>query len=303
MLYGSYLFKCRFIDEAHFRTWPGYEFIRIFIPALKKVVCATREKNCKICSINRRCLFPQFVQENRSKKRFNEDPLPFVLEPPETPNGIISKESLFFIKLILFGKANESFTHFAKVVEEMGYIGAGKNPNGDKARFVVVDVQYESCASDVLLKGKNIEGDIWIDLKKEFLRSFQQVRETSFNRVAVKFRTPLFTNEIKRELPFEKLIAVVFKRLGSLFRTFGTGEIPLDLSNLRAAARRAFTISSDLHFAHQPLGTGKERGIVGVITYGHVPALFIPLLECGTKTHIGNYTHIGMGKMELLGRD
>lgn len=304
MLYGSYLFKCRFMDEVHFRSWPGYELLRIFIPALKKVVCATKEKRCSSCTINRRCLYPSFAKKNRWERRSDEVTLPFVIEPPGTSNTLFLKESPFAIKLILFGKANESFTHFVKVVEEMGYMGVGRSPNGEKAHFAVVDVQWESIPSTDILAGDNTEENIWIDLKKELLHSLQHTRETSFNRVTVSFRTPLFTKElVGKELPFETLIALILKRIISLFKTFGTGEIRLDPANLRTAARRAFIISSDLQFVYEYTDKRKERAIVGEITYGHVPALLIPLLECGAKIHIGDYTHIGMGNVQLLGRD
>lgn len=62
MLFGRYQFTCRFTEDALLPPYKGSTFRGAFGGALKKVVCAVREKDCSRCLLAARCVYARVFE-------------------------------------------------------------------------------------------------------------------------------------------------------------------------------------------------------------------------------------------------
>ena len=114
MQYATYSFYCRFTSATHVSAFKGSAIRGLFGLVLKKTVCALRLKECDSCILQKRCVYFQMFEtqktgavNKRGKILSSALPHPFVLEPPLDLEQTYQAGDSFVLGLTLFGNAVE----------------------------------------------------------------------------------------------------------------------------------------------------------------------------------------------------
>ncbi len=309
MLYGRYVFSCRFLDEAELPEYKGSTFRGVFGHALKRTVCALKRQGCEGCLLRPKCIYvflfeTPFPVEANGKRRLSSPPHPYVIEPPETERTRFQPGDPFEFALLLFGMANEYLPYFIYAFEQIGGLGIGKRVNGRAARFKLEKVSsggeavYSS--SDATLRA----GSFTEELTEETLREGVPADEIELRLV-----TPLrvkFGNSLRAELPFHVLVRAMLRRTSSLFEYYGAGEPSLDYRGLVDRAKKVAIEESAVEWFDWKRYSNRQDqsmlmgGITGSISYAGNLSEFIPFIRFCEKVHIGKQTTFGLGKINLV---
>jgi len=99
--------------------------------ALKRVVCAIRDKECPDCLLKEKCVYSYVFEtpppsDTKIMRKYKSAPHPFVIEPsPERQRVYKSGDEIHF-GLILIGRAIDYLPYFIYTFDELGRIGIGK---------------------------------------------------------------------------------------------------------------------------------------------------------------------------------
>ncbi len=309
MLYGRYVFSCRFLDEAELPEYKGSTFRGVFGHALKRTVCALKRQGCEGCLLHPKCIYvflfeTPFPVEANGKRRLSSPPHPYVIEPPETERTRFQPGDSFEFALLLFGMANEYLPYFIYAFEQIGGLGIGKRVNGRAARFKLENVSsggepvYSS--NDATLRA----GSFTEELTEETLREGVPADEIELRLV-----TPLrvkFGNSLRAELPFHVLVRAMLRRTSSLLEYYGAGEPSLDYRGLVDRAKKVAIEESAVEWFDWKRYSNRQDqsmlmgGMTGSIQYAGNLSEFIPLIRFCEKVHLGKQTTFGLGKINLV---
>ncbi|MBP9021469.1 MAG: CRISPR system precrRNA processing endoribonuclease RAMP protein Cas6 [Syntrophobacterales bacterium] len=308
MLYGRYVFSCKFLDEAELPEYKGSTFRGVFGHALKKTVCALKHQGCEGCLLRPKCIYvflfeTPFPVKSNGRKRLSSPPHPYVIEPPETPRVRFQPEDLFEFTLLLFGRANEYLPYIIYAFEQTGGHGIGKRVNGRAARFKLENVSSGGDAvyssSDATLRARSFTEELTEETLGE---------EVPADEIELRLVTPLrvkFGNSLKAELPFHVLVRAMLRRISSLFEYYGAGEPSLDYRGLVDRAKNVAIKESAIEWIDWKRYSNRQDqsmlmgGITGSIRYAGNLSEFIPLIRFCEKVHLGKQTTFGLGKISL----
>lgn len=306
MVFGAYEFKCTLLDPALLPPFKGSTFRGAFGGALKRVVCAVRERECSSCLLAGRCVYAGTFEVNPTTRderaRTAAVPHPYVIEPPLTTATRFQAGQSFDFSLLLFGDSNEHLPYFIYAFETMGESGIGKALSGKRAAF-----RLDSVLSD----GEEIYSHVSRTLKKVSPRkklSLSGLPDSDrTGSLEVRLLTPLrlkSDNAFSRDLPFHILIRAALRRVSSLFAAHGEGEPDLDYRGLTAAAREVETLRSSLYWKEWERWSNRQEcsmlmgGLQGSITYRGRVEQFLPLLHLCRMLHVGKQTSFGLGLID-----
>jgi hypothetical protein len=136
MLFGKYHFTGSFETAAVLPAFKGPTFRGVFGVALKKVVCALKQRECPACLLRNQCIYSRiFESHTKPGEGKPSPPHPFVIEPMMTTATYFEPGAEFEFVLLLFGWANDYLPYFVYAFEEMGKIGLGRRLEGKRGRF------------------------------------------------------------------------------------------------------------------------------------------------------------------------
>jgi hypothetical protein len=307
MLFGRYDFHCSLLSDACLPPFKGSTFRGAFGGALKKVVCAVRERDCRSCLLAARCLYARTFEltekSDGDKNRVAAPPHPYVIEPPLSAETVFHAGDGFDFSLILFGPVNESLPYFIYAFEMMGGTGIGKRAGGKRPGFRLERVL---CNGKTIYDGETRKLTMPTTLTTLALRE-PEVPE-SVSTLEVRLPTPLRLksgNSLSAELPFHLLVRAMLRRVSSLFTAYGHGEPPLDYRGLVATAQVVKTATSSLRWHDWERWSNRQEqtmlmgGLLGSITYEGRIGPFLPLLELSRELHLGKQTSFGLGKINF----
>lgn len=303
MLFGRYQFACRFTEEACLPPYKGSTFRGAFGGALKKVVCAVREKDCSRCLLAGRCVYARVFETAtvpRQPARQVAPPHPYVIEPPPGGQTRYTAGDAFDFTLLLFGEFNDYLPYFVYAFETMGTQGLGGHRRQGLGRY--------------RLEGVTGDGRTLYDA--EHRRLAPQSPTTlgvdagvaATGELRLHLLTPLrlkFDNQLQAELPFHLLTRAMLRRVSSLFATFGDGEPELDYRGLVSRAQDIEVADSQLYWCDwQRYSSRQEQtmlmgGMSGEITYRGAVGEYLPLLALARELHLGKQSSFGLGQIDF----
>lgn len=304
MLLGRYRFACRFTEDALLPAYKGSTFRGAFGGALKKVVCAVREKDCSRCLLAARCVYAR-VFENVGPApgetvRQAAPPHPYVIEPPARTQTRYAVGDLFEFTLLLFGEFTDYLPYFVYAFEAMGEQGLGGRRNHGLGRYRLEAI---SCNSQSLYEAERRQ--LVPHAPTTLMLSPGAPAQ---GELCLRLLAPLrlkFENQLMAELPFHLLVRACLRRISSLFAAFGAGEPDLDYRGLVARAREVTVRDSRLRWHDwQRYSSRQEQtmlmgGMNGEILYRGDIGEYLPLLELARELHLGKQTAFGLGRIDF----
>jgi hypothetical protein len=284
--------------------YKGSTFHGVFGRALKNVVCALKQQDCKDCPLKSRCLYARVFETriavgSSGKHNAADVPHPYIIEPSLSPENRFEKNQNLVCSLVLFGQVNHELPYFIYSFDLMGKTGLGRRVNGRRGQFSLVRVQ----SGDKVVYNKQDER---IDLDGcAFPLSVESKNNRGRGNVSLCFLTPLrvkYRQRFAKELPFHVLTRAMLRRISVLMSAYGDGEPALDYRGLVEKAQLVTTAESELKWYDWERYSFRQRkkmpmgGLAGRISYENVPSEFLPVLDFCQKVHIGKNTSFGLGK-------
>ena len=113
-------------DNIKLPEHPGSTLRGAFGHGLKTVACNLKDEKCKECNLNNNCayslLFNPFLvgkEKEKTSKRFNNKPRPFVFEPVGN-GGIVKVGEKIEFKLNLFGYTKKFLPYIIEAWKQIG---------------------------------------------------------------------------------------------------------------------------------------------------------------------------------------
>lgn len=306
MFFGRYDFKCTLLDPAILPPFKGSTFRGAFGGALKRVVCAVRERECSSCLLAGRCVYARTFELNPTARdertRTAAIPHPYVIEPPLTTGTHFQVGQAFDFSLLLFGESNDYLPYFIYAFETMGESGIGKAQSGKRAGFRL---------DSVLSEGEELYSHVDRILKKAASQKKLCLSELPdsdrMGTMEVRLLTPLrlkSDNTLTKGLPFHLLVRAALRRISSLFAAYGGGEPDIDYRGLAAEAREVETIRSSLYWKEWERWSNRQEctmlmgGLMGGVSYKGRIERFLPLFDLCRHLHLGKQTSFGLGLID-----
>ena len=301
MLLGHYQFACRFQEDALLPAYKGSTFRGAFGSALKKVVCAVREKDCGRCLLAGRCLYARVFEPApcRDGLRQATPPHPYVIEPPLNPGTRFTSGDAFDFNLLLFGEFNDYLPYFIYAFEAMGEQGLGARRGRGMGRYTLQGVKS---GAQELYNGQTRQ----LEKPQPHMLHLSPPPAAS-GTLRVELVTPLrlkYDNQLQALLPFHLLVRAALRRLSTLFDCFGQGEPDLDYRGLVARAHDIKVDSSRLRWCDWQRYSNRQEqtmlmgGMSGEITYCGDIGEYLPLLEIARAVHLGKQSAFGLGLID-----
>jgi len=300
--YGCYRLASVLNTPAQLPPYKGSTFRGAFGGALKKVVCAVRDKDCQSCLLKERCVyartFENFQDHPVAKQAMK--PHPYIIEPPLESKTHYIEGDHFDFNLILLGEFNDYLPYYIYAFEQMGQQGIGKRINGKRASFDLLTVTNA---------GQEIYNHNQRQLQEvEQIESLQHIPRDSSDCgfIQVECITPLrikTNNRFTSNITFEVLVRAMLRRISSIFNVYGDGEPALDYRGLVAAARDVTVYEDRLHWQDWQRYSNRQEqtmlmgGHIGTITFKGDISPYLPLFALAQKLHIGKQTAFGLGKI------
>ncbi|RJX26932.1 MAG: CRISPR system precrRNA processing endoribonuclease RAMP protein Cas6 [Desulfurivibrio sp.] len=307
MLFGRYLFQCRFTSAAVLPAFKGSMLRGAFGHALKKVVCALRRSPCSDCLLSATCVYslifePHIIPPDNRTTKTSSRPHPYVLQPPADNARGYEPGDAFTFGLTLFGPANDYLPHIIYAVEQMGQTGLGRRGDNGRGCFALAAVETEGATI--------YDGDRKILSQGFPLRNLelQAPPVDAVSTLTVRLLTPLrlkHDNRFQQTLPFHLLIRAALRRIASLEETFGQGEPQLDYRGLVKRAGQVATRENDCQWIDLKRYSNRQQtdmlmgGLQGEMVYEGDLAEFLPLLRYCETTHLGKQTAFGLGQLRI----
>lgn len=302
MKIGHYRFYCRFTEKAQLPVYKGSTFRGAFGGALKKTVCAVRDKDCSRCLLSSRCVYARAFEPSPPADGLRQAarPHPYVIRPPASSQTHFAAGDDFIFDLLLCGEFNDSLPFFVYAFETMGEQGLGIGRQRGQGRYILEQIQADG---EVIYthQGQNLGPVQTKDLSLSSPRILT-------GELTLRLLTPLrlkFSNQFQAELPFHLLVRAMLRRISSLFTAFGGGEPRLDYRGLvaRAADVRIQQESLTWHdwkrYSNRQEQSMLMGGLIGDITYHGALGEYLPLLELSQTLHLGKQSAFGLGQIDF----
>lgn len=309
----KYRFQIRFCDDLQAPAFLGNTLRGGFGYAFRRISCALVRQECPTCLLRGQCVYT-FVFETAPPKdtevmrRYETIPHPFIIEPPDVPEGRIPAGAGQSFHLMLVGRrAMALLPYFVYAFIDLGETGLGRS----RSKFALEEVA--GLASDGTVRPLYNPAD-------KTLATFEACHswdlrapapERPVGRLRVAFASPFrvrYEGALNtREVPFHVLVRNLLRRASalSLFHCNDDLRDALDFRGLIRDAEKVRTTRSDLRWVEQERYSTRQQqrmnlgGIVGTAEYEGNITPFVPLLRLGELCHVGKGTSFGHGKYSL----
>lgn len=301
-------------DRLYLPEYKGSTLRGGFGQTLRRVVCVTRDKECKNCLFKEKCVYSYIFETPPPKdttrlRKYPFAPHPFIIEPPLERKREYKGGEEFSFNLILIGKAIDYLPYFVFTFDKLGEVGIGRG----RGRYWLKEVRSISANFDHNLiytgEDKTFKDSYTLINEKDILEECKRYGDK--RKITLNFLTPTrlkFEEHFTQELEFHILIRNLLRRV-SLLSYFHCGkELNVDFKNLIEKAKKVKREDSNLTwYDWQRYSTRQDArmmlgGFIGKVTFnfdGTEPNLFLPLILLGRYIHIGKGTSFGLGKYEI----
>ena len=329
--FAQFQFVLRAVDCINLPTYKGSTLRGAFGHTFKRVVCVNREKICKSCLLEEKCVYSYVFEtpppsDTSKMKKYPFAPHPFVITPPLEENRLYRKNDTICFELTLIGKSIDFLPYFIYTFDELGRMGIGKG----KGKYQLEEVRAIKKGERLKMKGhreetisederskdkgegyekiysgkdKTLHTSDWV-IKFEDIKSFRLSPPT----LDLRFLTPTrlkFDGALIPKLEFHILFRNLLRRI-SLLSYFHCGEeLDLDFKRLIEEAKGIRVQKENLHwldwerYSNRQETRMKMGGFIGSITFEGDLEPFLPFLLLGEYIHIGKGTSFGLGKYQL----
>jgi CRISPR-associated endoribonuclease Cas6 len=300
-------FKCTLTDDAMLPPYKGSTFRGAFGVALKKVVCALRNKECSQCLLASRCIYAQIFEPtswHSDSSRTVAPPHPYIIEPDPSSRTRYSSGDSFSFNLLLFGEFVKSLPYFIFAVETMGEVGIGQRTGNGRARFTIAEVSDETGAV------------VYNSATKRIVPSPQprslpepEISDAAAGLLSLSLNTPLrFKNDNRfiDTLTFQDFTRAALRRVSSMHAAYGDGDPPLDYRGKVADAASVKTVVSTLTWHDWKRYSNRQHdemlfgGMCGNISFVGNIGPFMQIIEQAKIMHIGKQSTFGLGKFNYI---
>jgi CRISPR-associated endoribonuclease Cas6 len=283
--------------------YKGGIFRGAFGSTFRRIVCATRTKECSNCLILNQCLYkalfePQAPPHHPNALKFRHAPAPYVLNPPLTNRQVFRPGDTLDFELVLIGRALDALPYFIYTFMDLGNRGLGRERG-----------RYELSGVDVVRNGEVIS---IYDGATKMLRSYApganpvtSPTDENCPRVTLEFLTPLRLKEkgdLVTKLTFPLFFERLAERLNLLAVLYANNGEACDFAPLMRQAQKITVDEDKLHwydwgrYSARQKSAMKLGGMRGKITFTGNLSPFMPYLRLGTEVNAGQGTSFGLGR-------
>lgn len=290
-------FECSISTPGRLPAYLGSTLRGCLGAHLRNGLCMTRNKDCQICILGSKCIFPRIF--NPAQLEGLPVPPPFCVEPDLSEKTDYKTGDAFTFRLKLFSYGVDYLPFFVQAFRMAGEKGIG-NPAGP-ARF---NVEKAICSGnniyDAELDNLNLP-------EPEFfppLDVFHANCKTS--ELQLHLLTPLRhknDNHFSATLSFADLLNLILRRIRSLYLSEGiTWQLEPEIyQKLKEAAVNISIKLDQLHWRDWTRYSSRQDtrmklgGLAGKVVYQGELSLFHNLARFAQIAHIGKQTSFGLG--------
>lgn len=314
--YGRFRFSITPTEPLILPIYKGSTLRGGFGHALKRVVCAVRNKECTDCLVKEKCIYSYIFEtsppsDTKMMRKYKSTPHPFIIEPPlEKRRGYKPGDDISF-GLTLIGKALDYLPYFIYAFSELGSIGIGKSKGKYELKTVSAIHTLEKDAGDLIIyssKTKTLKPFEPEYLSIDFECLISKTPDSGFLTLDFQTSTRIIYNKhLTLDLEFHILIRSLIRRLSLLYYFHCDGspsewdfkEIIKKAEAVKVKHRGLKWYEWERYSARQDTRL-KMGGFVGKIVFEGEIESFMPLLKAGEILHVGKGTGFGLGKYEIL---
>lgn len=298
-------------EPLHLPAYKGSTLRGAFGHAFKRIACPFR-RQCETCGHRDVCVYAYVFETPGSADgsplmRSSNVAHPFVLEPPETPEGEVNSGELFPLGLILVGRAISLAPYFLAACREMGRQGVGRGRGRCRLERVVAEDPGNP-------KGRIVydgDRDLLAPAVPPWTLDDLHVGRGSREYVTLEFLTPTRLRQdadlvVRPE--FATLATALLRRISVLAEAHCGGQPPRDPRSILATARDVRVLNADLRWHDWERYSARQQtrmalgGFVGRVTLAGPLAPWWPLLRLGEVLHVGKGTAFGLGRYRIVER-
>lgn len=309
LYWSTFNLRLRALEPCQLPGYLGSALRGVFGHAFKDSVCLVRHGDCSNCLLRERCPYPYVFETFRPEgaawmTRYDNVPHPYLLlpPPPGKERACQTDDTLTF-GFRLFGPASELLAYFILAWEEMGKrgLGAGRHP------FALEEVSHlpeSGPSTPIYVPGGQLTGK-----PSDWISHFVAEPVSEAAQLTLQIETPLRLSqdghELIDDLPFEKLIASLLRRLSMVLYFHQRIQIEGDFAAVTQAAAKVPMLEQSLGYRELPRWSNRQQrkmnmgGLMGQITYGPEALAFWPLLRLGQVLLAGKSTSFGMGRYRI----
>ncbi len=309
--YQTYRFVIVAQEELLLPYYKGSTIRGGFGNAFRRVVCTLRNKECRDCILNSRCIYayifetaPQEGASIMGMNKYENIPHPFVIEPPSEGQRIYKSWEQVSFGLVLIGRANDYLPYFIYTFDELGKIGIGKR----RGKYTLLSVK-KADGGGALVYSSDDRTIRSIPPDEIIIPAESHAGGEKSTLLTLKFLSPTrisYQRQLTTDLKFEILTKNIVRRFNLLrFFHWDGKSAPLEHREIIAEAERVAVKENSLRwwdwerYSSRQHTRMKMGGFVGEITYEGNIEPFIPLLRAGEVLHVGKGTSFGLGKYKI----
>ena len=303
----------RVLTPMELPPYKGAVFRGAFGTILRRLVCVTRQSDCRPCLLRERCLYialfdppppPGFLES----RKFQKAPRPYVLTPPLTPRRSFRTGETLDFDLVLLGPAIEALPYFIHIFMEMGRQGLGQRRLGrewGKYELIQVDFVKNGSARPIYEKSTRTLTNFAPESGPVYLPEDEQATSLTLD-----FLTPLRLKrkgDLVTSLSFPFFFECLARRLSVLAAFYGDACQLVDFSSLAAAADEVQVTHSRLRwfdwerYSRRQQAEMKFGGLKGRVQLAGKLGPLLPILRLGSQVNAGEKTTFGLGRYEISG--
>lgn len=301
--YADLWFSLQARSEGSLPAFWGSMLRGAFGHAFKASLCQNPRGICENCEQVQSCGYASVFEtplpaHSEWMTRYESVPHPFVFLPPlPGQTSLIQAGDTLRFGMRVFGPAIEMATYFILAWQEAAQQGLGSK------RVPFELIQVEDNRGQVLYQ----PGQTMKPVSKQVVLPHQTL--TRHGPINLYLETPLRLKAggqiLKRDLPFDRLISTLLRRLSAILYFHAGQQLELDYAGLVAAARPIQTLGHRLYWQDTPRWSNRQQqkmnmgGLLGQIQYAPESSAFVPLLQAGACLLLGKGTSFGLGRYQL----
>lgn len=312
MLEGFRLAKFRLEVEAreplHLSRFIGSTLRGGFGYTFKGLVCIVEHRNCSICLLRDRCVYPYIFETpvppgSARMRRYRTAPHPFVLAWDGLSKNHFAAGERFAFELTLIGRAIDYLPYFIYVFDELGRRGLGR-ARGRYELLGIYSIAPDS-TEELIYSGR----DKTLKSSVEAISGADLPRDQEMAGVTLRFVTPtriIYSGQHVLDLEFHILIRNLLRRISNLSYFHCGQELDLDFKGLIARAEGVRCVRRELawrdleRYSTRQEAKMKLGGFVGEASFEGALGDFMPFLRLGEHIHVGKGTSFGLGRYRIV---